>query len=487
MIKESASSRYKGWIARLFFSISLIVSLIVNPGPAVTSANAAFYTTNLAFKLDAQDANSYTWGSDTWYDVSGSGNHFTRAASGTSRPVYNAGSGGPNSFLFTREAQPSASAPPSKGTYFSGAASSNTNFAAGSFTVAAWIRVPSDKVGASTGHWQTMHVLSAELPGITTDWGFGVDINGKIAFGTGATSDVTLASSTSVNTNNWVFVAATRTLSNNLVSVYVNDGTPVSSILSSGSATRALTANSVLRLGAGDDGGVSFGGNIAAVFGYTAALTSTQITDVFNATKGPYGFLTPTSTTLTAQNSTTTYGVVDTLTATVNNSAATGTINFLNNGTSISGCSSVAITSGVARCAFLPGSLGTISNMTATYSGDSTYDVSTSSAISITVAQGISSLTLSGASTASYRRSTTITAVSSPAGTDGKVTFTANGKNISGCVKRQSTALTTTCNWLPSQHAFVRLGASLLPSSSNFGAASALPKFVMIQARNNFR
>jgi hypothetical protein len=332
-----------------------------------------------------------------------------------------------------------------------------------------------------------MHVLSAELPGITYDWGFGVDSNGKIAFGTGGTTDNQVASTTSVNTNTWVFVAATRTYGTNSVSVYVNDGSAVTSTLATGAVNRGLTSNGVLRLGAGDDGGVSFGGNIAAVYGYTAALTAQQILDDFNATKGAYGFLTATSTTLTSLNSTTSYGLVDTLTATVDNSAATGTMNFLNNGTSISGCSSVTVAAGVAKCPFLPGSLGNFSNLTASYSGDSTFNLSTSSGISITVTLGAPTLTLITPDTAQYRRSTSIVTTSSPAGTDGKVTFTANGKKIAGCIRLQSVSLSTQCRWLPSQHVFVKLGASLTPTSSNFGAASALPKFVSVLARNNQR
>jgi hypothetical protein len=472
-----------------FISISaLLASLIITAGPTLSPAKAAFYTTNLAFKLDAQDSASYTFGSDTWLDVSGLGNNFTRAASGaSSRPIYSAGNGTPNSFLFTRASQASAASPPSSGTYFSGAAGSNTTFSAGSFTVAAWIRVPVANLGFSTGHWQTMHVLSAELPGITYDWGFGVDSNGKIAFGTGGTSDQTLASTTSVNTNNWVFVAATRTVSNNSVSIYVNDGAAVTGTLSTGAATRGLTANGVLRLGAGDDGGVSFGGNIAAVFGYTAALTSSQILDTFNATKGSYGFSSPTTTSLSAAASTTTFGIVDTLTATISPSGATGTVNFLNNGSSISGCSSVAVSAGVARCAFTPTSLGSITNLTASYSGDSSYDASNSSPIAVTVSKGVTSLSLSVSTTAYYRRSTTITATSSPAGTDGKVTFTANGKKIGGCIKVQSASRSATCNWLPSSHSRVQLGATITPASDNFLVATALPQFVSIQARTNLR
>ena len=82
------------------------------------------------------------------------------------------------------------------------------------------------------------------------------------------------------------------------------------------------------------------------------------------------------------------YGIVDTLTATVLETgtaatSATGTFAFKNNGTVITGCGSVAITSGVATCGFTP----RVKDMsiTAEYSGDVTYGASTSSAITFSV------------------------------------------------------------------------------------------------------
>lgn len=82
------------------------------------------------------------------------------------------------------------------------------------------------------------------------------------------------------------------------------------------------------------------------------------------------------------------YGIVDTLTATVLETgtaatSATGTFAFKNNGTVITGCGSVAITLGVATCAFTP----QVKDMsiTAVYSGDATFGTSTSSAITFSV------------------------------------------------------------------------------------------------------
>ena len=100
----------------------------------------------------------------------------------------------------------------------------------------------------------------------------------------------------------------------------------------------------------------------------------------------------PSSTTLSASSSEPTYGETVTLSATIKDggataTTATGTVNFKNNGTSITGCATSTITSGVAQCAFLPASASTFSNLTAEYSGSSAYGSSNASAISITVSK----------------------------------------------------------------------------------------------------
>lgn len=467
-----------------FLALALVSSFLIFIGPGAPRASAALYTTSLSFQLDAQNGTSFTSG-DTWNDISGNSNNFTRAATGNAtRPIYGWGNGTPNYFLFTRAAQ--SGTPPTGAMYFSSANNLNTTFAAGSFTVMAWIRVPVANVGNTGDHWNLMHVLSSEVGGLANDWGFGVNSAGKIAFGTGGSVDGTLASGTSVNTDTWLFVAATRTFATNAISIYVNDGAATTGTLSGG-ANRALTALGTIRMGAGDDGGYSFGGNIGAVYGYTAALTSAQVLQNFNATKSLYGYSSPTTTTIAAANSTTSYGLVDTLTATVSNSAAAGTMDFLSNGTAISGCTGRTVTAGVATCPFLPASTGTLSNITANYLGDGTYDISSSSAITITVTQGIAALAVSASAQVPYRITTAIVATSSPAGTDGKVTFIVDGKRVARCIKLQSVSLTTTCNWLPSAHKVYAVSATLVPTSANFSKVSALPKFVAVKARTTIR
>ena len=82
------------------------------------------------------------------------------------------------------------------------------------------------------------------------------------------------------------------------------------------------------------------------------------------------------------------YGVANILTATVLETGtaattATGTFAFKNNGTTISGCASVAITSGVATCSFTLNAKDM--SLTAVYSGNATFGTSTSASITYSV------------------------------------------------------------------------------------------------------
>ena len=476
-MRTKARLERRGKLASLLFACLLACELVFEIGLPTTQASAALYTTNLSIYLDPSNATSYSnpASGNTWSDLSGLGHDFTRASSGGSIPTFQSGS--PNSFLFTRTSN--SGSPPSHGGYFSGL---NSWLGGNDFTVSAWIKTIN--VGNSTNHWEVMHILSAESGGGAPDWGFGINDTGKLAFGIGP-SDVTYNSPSAVNTGVWTYVAASRTKSTGVVRLYVN-GTLVTTSASNGN-TGTLTQNSAIRIGAGDDGGVSFGGNIGAVLAYSALLTDSQIADNFNATKGSYGFSTATTTSIGILNASTTFGSIDTLTAIINNAAATGTVNFLNGGTSISGCSVKTVTSGVATCPFVPTSTGTFSNLTAVYSGDSNYATSTSSAVSVTVTQGAPTLSISVATSVPYRIGTSIIAISSPAGTDGKVSFTANGKRIAGCLKLSSTSLTTTCNWLPTVKSYFTIQATLTPASSNFSSVSALPKLVFVSARSTRR
>ena len=277
----------------LFFSLVIGFSVFPNLSPA----NAALYVTNLKFHLDASNSSSYSGSGSNWNDLSGLGNNFAFSAS-------------PPTFINTAPKNFQLTYAGSGGTFFSG---SNSWLGGQNFTVSAWIKTTN--VGSGTNHWTQMHVMSAESGGLANDWGFGVDGNGKISFGTGGASDLTYASSSSVNTGNWLLVTATRTYSTGEVKIYVNGSLERSSGLT-GNANRTLTSNSTLKIGAGDDGGSTFGGNIGAVYGYNAVLSDAQVLENYNSTMQTYGYSppTPANSAVPTISGTTTFG--QTLTST---------------------------------------------------------------------------------------------------------------------------------------------------------------------------
>ena len=98
------------------------------------------------------------------------------------------------------------------------------------------------------------------------------------------------------------------------------------------------------------------------------------------------------TTTLTTPSASGVYGNSDTLTATINSNTATGTVDFKNNGTSITGCSAKTVTAGVATC---NPSVGTYASVTAVYSGNGSLGGSTSNAVSFSVTPATLTITAS--------------------------------------------------------------------------------------------
>jgi hypothetical protein len=116
-----------------------------------------------------------------------------------------------------------------------------------------------------------------------------------------------------------------------------------------------------------------------------AALTAMALAGCGDFWENPNGATstgtTASSTTLTPESSSVTAGGTDVLTATVSPTAATGTVTFLNNGASIG---TSTLTSGTASYTATFATAGTES-LTAEYLGNSTYESSTSSAVTVTV------------------------------------------------------------------------------------------------------
>lgn len=90
------------------------------------------------------------------------------------------------------------------------------------FTVEFWMNTTTTASGG-TQWYNGNGIVDAEVGGVTDDWGTAI-VNNKLAFGVGSLggSDVTLISSSVINTGNWVHVAASWKQSNGEMKLYIN-------------------------------------------------------------------------------------------------------------------------------------------------------------------------------------------------------------------------------------------------------------------------
>lgn len=96
-----------------------------------------------------------------------------------------------------------------------------------------------------------------------------------------------------------------------------------------------------------------------------------------------------------------------------------------------------------------------------------------------------SSLSISTNAPAVFRQALVLSASLGVAGSDGLVTFYADGKKIPGCINRPSTSLLATCNWKPSKRGSVAISARLVPSDSAFTPSLAQSANVLVRTRSN--
>lgn len=227
-------------------------------------------TDGLVLALDAGNVKSYVSGSTTWFDKSGFSNNGT--LTGSVLPTF---SSDPSTLVFTRSAITSLPENRNSVVY--------NNIVGNDMTISSWVKTT--QIGNNTPHYTLMYIVSAEKGGSANDFGFGVNVNGQIAFGTG-TTDTTISGSI-INTGIWCNVVATRVKSTGLVTLYVNG-----SLSNSGTADigNTLNANPLIKIGSGDDyPAFSFGGSIANVQIYNRALSSSEVSQNFNALRGRFG------------------------------------------------------------------------------------------------------------------------------------------------------------------------------------------------------
>jgi hypothetical protein len=187
-----------------------------------------------------------------------------------------------------------------------------------------------------------------------------------------------------------------------------------------------------------------------------------------------------TSITIALPNSATSaaLGGAITITATV---PRAGAVNFKLGGSTISGCGSASAASTTATCSWTPGSLGSVA-LTAIFTptDSSNFESSTTTTLSITVVNGVSSITLSltgGVTQAPKGQTINIIAAIDQAG---KVTFSIDGKRLPGCISKSGTVGNVTCSWKPAVQKMVTISATLTPTNSVYNASTAkLPVWVI--------
>ncbi len=148
------------------------------------------------------------------------------------------------------------------------------------------------------------------------------------------------------------------------------------------------------------------------------------------------GSLTPTTTTVASSANPSTQGQSVNLTASVTGSAPTGTVGFSDGGSSLSGCTSVALSgSGNTRtavCATAALAVG-VHSIVANYSGNASNASSSSTALSQSVKASTTTTLASSQNPSTSGSNVTFTATINGSAPTGSVAFTADGGGISGC------------------------------------------------------
>jgi hypothetical protein len=167
--------------------------------------------------------------------------------------------------------------------------------------------------------------------------------------------------------------------------------------------------------------------SVTAVYGGDTdnqGSTSSPLTQTVQAT---------TTTGLGSSLNPSTVGQSVTLTATVTGSSPTGTVDFKDGGSSISGCSARPVSGGSASCTTSSLSVGG-HTVTAVYGGDTDNQGSTSSPLMQTVNQVATTTALgSSLNPSTFGQSVTVTATVTGSGPTGSVDFKDGGSSISGC------------------------------------------------------
>jgi len=429
-----------------FLSAALITQL------GVRSANAAvptFTTSGLVLRYDINNASSYSVSSPSVInDLTSNGINATTVNS----PTYSSSNGG--SLTFTGSSSQYA---------YTAAITTATLPMTTGYSTFMWVKPTGNGIildergqAAGGGGWQDANI---EISG------------NQLYFDGWNGSENYVLSSIQPGLNNWMYIGFT--FSGSTVTGYVNGAAAGTFTRTSGNLPASNSRDLYYTIGQSDSTSLTNAyGNF--LFGslhvYNGALTSTQISDNYNALKSR--FSTPTITSFTPS----TGGSGTTVTLTGTNMFGTTAVAF--NGIA---AASFTVLSDTQTTAVVPNGSAT-GKITLTSGGNTA--TSTTDYTSYVGPATVSLSLTSGGTTTSKSKATSLTAALN---TPGTVTFYANGRVINRCQAVVTATTTATCNWLPLTNSRVPITAYINPSSSSYSAVTSSPLYIQVNKRNTAR
>ena len=189
-------------------------------------------------------------------------------------------------------------------------------------------------------------------------------------------------------------------------------------------------------------------GQLTAVTGRLGAALAAALLVVLGVGLPASATLTTTTTTLGSSLNPSTVGQSVLFTATVSlGSSPTGTVEFFDNGSTITGCEGVTLTADVATCSTAALPVGSSQAITAAYNGDTNNAASTSNTVNQTVNPPTTTTTLgSSLNPSTVGQSVLFTATVTGSSPTGTVDFFDNGSTITGCVGVTLSSGSATCS-----------------------------------------